>query len=221
MPPNPLRSFGFPPDMPSPLWLFPDDKPLKAQPTYTAAKAGDPEAAFEMLIGWQARLVHLLSAPALKGCMFVAPHAEEATGDNAIPQVLAAVCAAETDGEVDDEIVQVTRVFHTGADPMERMALRAEFEGAVLPGKRYVLVDDVTSMGGTLAELAHFIQQGGATVAGVVVLANAGVEGIHPIPQRCAKTGDQVWTRHRRHLWHPPRRTHRQRSALSHRISHG
>jgi hypothetical protein len=39
-------------------------------------------------------------------------------------------------------------VFHTGADPMERMCLRPEFDGHVIAGGRYVLVDDVTSMGG-------------------------------------------------------------------------
>jgi hypothetical protein len=37
------------------------------------------------------------------------------------------------------------------------MYLKPEFEGAVLQGARYVLVVDVTSMGGTLAELSNYL----------------------------------------------------------------
>lgn len=57
---------------------------------------------------------------------------------------------------------------------MERMTTRAEFEGTVQQGQRYVLVDDVTSMGGTLAELSNFILWHGGLVQDVVVLVNAG-----------------------------------------------
>lgn len=74
----------------------------------------------------------------------------------------------------DKDIVQVTKVYHTGADPMERLALRPEFEGAVQVGGRYVLVDDVTSLGGTLAELAHYIQFTGGFIQDVAVIVNAG-----------------------------------------------
>ena len=92
----------------------------------------------------------------------------------AIPQVLAQACAMLAQSEADTDIVQVSRVFHTGADPMERMATRADFEGLVIPGKSHVLVDDVTTMGGTLAELANYIQIHGGIVSSVLVLANAG-----------------------------------------------
>jgi hypothetical protein len=105
---------------------------------------------------------------------FVAPFARVATGDNAIPQVRAAACASLAGGKIDNEIVQVTRVFHTGADPMERLSLRAQFEGAVIAGECYVLVDDVINMGGTLAELADHIQRAGGLVTAVVTLVNAG-----------------------------------------------
>jgi hypothetical protein len=104
----------------------------------------------------------------------VAPFAREASGDNAIPQVLAEVCAVVFGATADQTIIQVTKVYHTGADAMERLALRPEFDGVVKPGKRYVLVDDVTSLGGTLAELGHYIQLKGGIVAGIFVLVNAG-----------------------------------------------
>lgn len=113
--------------------------------------------------------------PSLGGeCDFCSPHAQEAAGDNAIPQTLAGVCAAVLGEQVESEIVQSDRVYHTGADPMERMATRAQFVGPVTAGANYVLVDDVMNMGGTLAELSNYIQMGGAQVAAVLVLAHAG-----------------------------------------------
>jgi hypothetical protein len=57
---------------------------------------------------------------------------------------------------------------------MERIATRAEFEGIVKPGALHILVDDVTTMGGTPAELADFIQSRGGNIGGVVVIVNAG-----------------------------------------------
>ena len=102
--------------------------------------------------------------------IFVVPHAKEAPVDNAIPQVLARAAGAEADRD----IVQRTRVFHTGADPMERLNTRARFDGPVRKGAGYVLVDDVMTMGWTLAELA---QSGGGAVAGVAVLVNAARSG--------------------------------------------
>jgi orotate phosphoribosyltransferase len=54
------------------------------------------------------------------------------------------------------------------------MATRAEFEGLVSPGKYHILVDDVTTMGGTLAELADYIQSQNGLVTGVLILVNAG-----------------------------------------------
>lgn len=154
--------------------LFDLDAGIKSHHAYVSAKAGDSEAAlnliFDLALDWLLELSVAFSVP----CIFVAPHAKEVSGDNAIPQVLAAVCAEIFRGTVDTSIVQTDRVFHTGADPMERMATRATFEGVVLPGRRYVLVDDVTSMGGTLAELSNFVQAHGGLVHNAIVLADAG-----------------------------------------------
>jgi hypothetical protein len=170
----PSRTYGFPVDTDIPLWLFPDDTCLKGHSCYTAAKAGDVAAAVSLVsdIALPFLIENHHKLPA--GACYVAPHACEATGDNAIPQVLAQACAMVAGGEADTDIVQITRVFHTGADPMERIATRADFEGLVKPDALHILVDDVTTMGGTLAELAHFIQNRGGKVAGVVVIVNAG-----------------------------------------------
>lgn len=167
------RSLGFPRSI-RPLFLFERDADLKASSSYRAAKAGDEKAAVALLIELALPWLYEHRERFEPGLIFVAPHAREATGDNAIPQALAAVCGIMYRGLVDNEIVQSDRVFHTGADAMERMAARAQFEGRVIPGAKYVLVDDVTSLGGTLAELSNYIQVFGGVVHDVLVLVNAG-----------------------------------------------
>lgn len=156
---------------------FTDDRVLKAHPAYRLAKAGDRLAA--------ARLVRDLAIPWIErakvkypaGCVYVAPHALEATGENAIPQTLAAALSVACQGYLDDRVLQGEKVFHTGADPMERLIARPTFVGGVKSGARYVLVDDVSTMGGTVAELANYIQWNGGVVFGVSVLVNASRAG--------------------------------------------
>ncbi len=156
------------------LSLFSTDQALKTHPRYTLAKAGDPQAALELVMDLAVAWLFDQDAHVAPGAVYVAPHAKEASGDNAIPQTLAALCALVFQGAVDRDIVQTDRVYHTGANAMERMASRATFEGVVHAGQRYVLVDDVTNLGGTLAELNNFVLAHGGVVQAVIVLANAG-----------------------------------------------
>jgi hypoxanthine phosphoribosyltransferase len=169
-----IRRYGFPKGISEPFWLFDNDAVLKAHHGYKKAKAGGMEAAVELVSDLALDFLIKIKDKLPVGAICVAPHARESTGDNAIPQVLAAACAMVVHGETESDIVQVTRVFHTGADPMERMSLKPEFEGSVTQGAHYVLVDDVTNMGGTLAELANYILSLGGIIAAVVVLVNAG-----------------------------------------------
>jgi hypothetical protein len=168
------RLYGFPQTVTEPYWLFDNDVALKAHPRYQEAKAGDVKAAVELVSDMALDFLVAIRDKLPRNAIYVAPHAREATGDNAIPQVLATASAIVAQGEVETDIIQVTRVYHTGADPMERMCLRPEFDGAVTEGGSYVLVDDVTNMGGTLAELANYLQRSGGIVVGVIVLVNAG-----------------------------------------------
>lgn len=168
-----IRSIGFPLSLTA-LHLFTQDASLKAHRAYRQAKAGDRDAALELVVELAATWLAGHQARFKPGLNFVAPHAQEMSGDNAIPQTLASVCAELFGGCVDTEIVQSDRVYHTGADPMERMAARAQFVGKVMPGAEYVLVDDVTNLGGTLAELSNYIQVYGGVVSDVLVLVNAG-----------------------------------------------
>lgn len=168
-----VRRFAIPADA-SVVWLFDVDQALKTHPAYVKAKAGDWVSALNLVSDVALAGIYANRNRFSRDCIFVAPFAREASGDNAIPQVLAEVCAMVFAASADKTIVQVTKVYHTGADAMERLALRPEFDGDVQPGKRYVLVDDVTSLGGTLAELGHYIQSKGGIVEGIFVLVNAG-----------------------------------------------
>jgi hypothetical protein len=170
------------------LWLFDSDAYLKAHHTYRAAKAGDSKSALALITDVALLELNQKTSRFGKDCIFVAPFAREASGDNAIPQVLSEVLAALCEAIADKEIVQRTKVYHTGADPMERLALRPEFDGSVHVGGHYVLVDDVTNLGGTLAELAHFIQSKGGVVKAVVVMVNAGRNKSFTPDRRTLKT---------------------------------
>lgn len=183
-----IRRYPFPSNVREPLWLYNHDSELKIHPGYRDAKAGDVDAAIRLIgdlpVGFFQRIISELP----HGMSFVAPHAREAEGDNALPQVFATACAILTDGIVETDLVQVSRVFHTGADPMERLALRPRFEGIVTSGTGYVLIDDVANMGGTLAELANYLQSEGGRVVAAVLLVNAGREKhFHPPLRRIAQ----------------------------------
>jgi adenine/guanine phosphoribosyltransferase-like PRPP-binding protein len=168
-----MRTRGFPAGMAPPLFLFRDDAPLKAHPAYRAAKAGDADPAAHLVMDLARPLADQARTIFGPDVIYVAPHAVEASGENAIPQTLARATANAADGVTDTDIVQATRVFHTGANRMERLNSRAEFDGPVQRGSHYVLVDDVTTIGGTLAELADYIQPGCGFVEGVAVIVNA------------------------------------------------
>jgi hypothetical protein len=167
------RTLGLPESVKYPLARFRNDQPLKRDPDYRAAKAGDSAAAVRLVKRLAGPLVQEARTRFGTDTIFVAPHAEEATGKNAIPQQLASALAAGTNGVRDDEIVQTNRAHHTGADIMQRLIARPEFDGTVVKGGRYVLVDDVSTSGGTFADLADYIQRNGGDVVGAVSLTNA------------------------------------------------
>ena len=124
-----MRTRGFPTGLAPPLFLFRDDAPPKAHPAYRAAKAGDAEAAVRLVIDLARPLADQAKAALGPGVIYVAPHAREASGDNAIPQVLAGTLALAAGSELHNDIAPATRVFHTGANRMERLNSRANLTG--------------------------------------------------------------------------------------------
>lgn len=153
---------------------FTQDQDIKCHASYKAAKAGCEKSAFRLVYDLAWDFLWSLKGSFPSGTNYVSPYAQEATGDNAIPLLLSLMAADLLDGYSETDIVQLQKVFHTGADPMERLLLRPSFEGNVNHDAGYVLVDDVTSMGGTLAELANYIRLNGGLVLGSIVLVNAG-----------------------------------------------
>ena len=167
-----MRAQGIPAVSGEPIFLFSTDKALKCHPAYSLAKGGDPSAAVTLVRDLSAPLAEQASRFGSQ-VTFVAPHALEASGENAIPQTLAAYLAQKTGARDDVNIVQRNKVYHTGADAMQRLITPSEFSGNVEAGVRYVLVDDVSTMGGTLADLANYILENGGLVSGSVLLVNA------------------------------------------------
>ena len=154
--------------------IFENDSHLKRHSDYRKAKAGNFRSALNLISDLVWPEINQHKDRFSKDSIFAAPFARESSGDNAIPQVMAEVFALVCGATADRGLVQITKVYHTGANPMERLALRPEFEGPVVSGANYVLLDDVVSLGGTLAELAHYIQINGGLVRDIAVIVNAG-----------------------------------------------
>jgi hypothetical protein len=178
--PNPsVRSLGVPREAGEIIADYRSDQEIKRHPDYRAAKAGDNAAAVRFV----SDIVKPDSVAAARqrfgaDVIYAPVIAEEASGHNSIPRTLAEYYAATTGGRTASGILQTNRAHHTGAKAMERLAIRPRFDGPVEQGGRYVLVDDVSVMGSTLAEMADHIRRNGGTVVGIVTLANASRSGI-------------------------------------------
>ena len=147
---------------------------VAGHPNYEAAKAGDVVAAGRLVLDLiKPETVDMVNKQVGEGAIFSAPYAIEKTGHNKIPNAIAEYYAIQINGIVDLSIVQSSKAYHTGAGAMERLISRVTFNGDIEKGGNYVLVDDVTTMGGTLAELNNYIQQGGGKVGGIVTVSNA------------------------------------------------
>lgn len=71
-----------------------------------------------------------------------------------------------------------------------RLANDPEFYGVVQPGRRYVIADDVCTMGGTPAALRGFIESQGGRVIGATVLASH--DGRHAAISLAESTRDRL-----------------------------
>ncbi len=172
--PRILRSHPIPKIADKPFHIFRDAEELKKHPAYGAAKAGNPAAAIrfvsDIVTPENIEEIRERLAPST---VFVAAMSIEASGINRIPPILAGLYAAAVDGSTSYNIDQITKAYHTGANAMERMIARPLFAGEVKAGANHVIVDDVTTLGGTIAEVADHIQRNGGLVVGVAVLADA------------------------------------------------
>ena len=172
---------------------FPDvlihatESAVKQHPAYKAAKAGDDDAATDLVLATFSldetfQLENLVPG---RTPTLVSAHAFEREGVNAIPEVFADQLGKMLGWPVDTGVVQVNVVSHTGANGFWRLARQAEFEGPVTSGCEYVLVDDFVGMGGTLANLKGYIEsQGGRVLAAVSLTGKPHSAKLAPTPER-------------------------------------
>ncbi|GMO48611.1 MAG: hypothetical protein Ta2G_04540 [Termitinemataceae bacterium] len=93
---------------------------------------------------------------------------------NRLPAAFASAIGDKTGLVVDDDIVQINKVEHTGSKDKHRLANRNIYYGHVEQGKEYILVDDVFSRGGSQSELRRYIELNGGKVIQFVALADGG-----------------------------------------------
>lgn len=146
---------------------------LKAHPKYQEAKHGNLDSAISLVNDLISKEDVIKASSAFgKDVIYVPVTQFEKDGINRIPYAIAQKYASETGASINDSLYVKDKAFHTGMKMMERLIARTRFEGDIPKGK-YVLVDDVTSSGATLADLSSYIQEQGGDVIGSVLLTNA------------------------------------------------
>ena len=152
---------------------------VKQHPEYAQAKAGDvaqaaPAAKRLSAAMLSAQFLEAVHALRPENALLVPIHALEGMGFNRIPAAFAELLSERLSLEVETRIIQANVVNHTGASGWERMARPAMFEGDVIGGRNYLLVDDFVGQGGTLANLRGFILHHGGRVVGAITLTGRG-----------------------------------------------
>jgi adenine/guanine phosphoribosyltransferase-like PRPP-binding protein len=155
------------------VFIHASERFLKTHHAYNAAKAGNNVAAMELAA--DAISIKVLDqlwkrfdayAPVL-----VSPHSSGLSGVDAIPEAMAWVVSDLLKWPYEERVVQRNNVSHTGASGYERLQRQVIFQGPVVVGLNYLLVDDFVTHGGTLANLrGHILAQKGYVI-GATVLA--------------------------------------------------
>lgn len=134
---------------------------------YSQAKAGDAIAAFYLVDEYISNELMVKLHDVIKDyddVRIVPVHAEEQLGRNKIPMAYALAIAETLGVDLELGIVQADRAYRTSSDGVGRLLKRVNFNGSVVTGSHYVIVDDVITQGGTLADLRSFIENKGGQV---------------------------------------------------------
>lgn len=91
---------------------------------------------------------------------------------NVLPRQFAAYLATQLGGSLDHQITQAARIGRTALVELERFLWQPVFVGTVDPAAAYVIVDDVLTLGATIASLRSHIIRGKGTVCAAVALAH-------------------------------------------------
>jgi hypothetical protein len=145
-------------------------------PDYAAAKSGNTVSALTLAQDLLSPVAteHLRQLIGVAGAILLPITALEVSGFNAIPDAMAQTLAIELGWPTSaGEIVQSNKVGHTRARSFNRLVTPASFEGRVVDGQTYVLVDDHVGLGGTLANLKGFLESHGGRVAAMTTLTES------------------------------------------------
>lgn len=170
------------------LWEnnFPDIFPLtsiaklKNHPLYKEAKTGNIEAAFHVI----AETVNYQRIEEIKikfsSCCILPVLSANYTGHiNMLPLAIGTLISIVNKLEITTEIIQTNSLpHHTSSSAMIRILEKPVFEGKVNTDTPYLLVDDVSTSGCTLAALRRFIICNGGKVCGATV---GGISSFHSI----------------------------------------
>lgn len=158
---------------------------VTTHPWFAAARSGDVDAAALLVADTcSGPVVDRLAALAGGDRPLLASvHARKCEGLNVLPDVLAQGLQQLLGWEIDTAVVQANIVDHAGDVGFAHLARQAVFDGAVEPGRAYVLVDDFVRQGGTLANLrGHILRHGGRVLGATVLTGNARASVLPPEP---------------------------------------
>jgi hypothetical protein len=161
-----------------------DEKVRDAHPSYLAAKSGDVGAALQLAVDLMdpLKIQTIVELAAASNAFLLAVSADEASGFNAIPDAMALHLDILTDIPVSiGDIVQSNKVAHTKSKSLQRIVAPATFTGKVEKNRNYLIIDDHTGLGGTLANLRGYIETAGGNVIGCTTMTaspNSHVLGI-------------------------------------------
>lgn len=140
---------------------------LKAHSGYPAAKAGNLDAAL--------KVAESLIKPDKIDLDFdvIVPVKQIDTGQyNALPRAAAFILAIKKNRQVLLNTYQTNEVSHTKANAALRILAQPHFAGIIESGLRVLLLDDVVTLGSTLANLRGWLEHCGAHVVGCTSLAS-------------------------------------------------
>ena len=168
--------------------LHASETAVKKHPVYSAAKRGDFQAAARLVSASisEAAIDRLAEIIGTRAPILVSVHAFEADGTNAIPRALAEQLGEYLNIRVENSVFQVNVVNHTGAKGPDRLARQAGFDGTIISGEDYVIVDDFVGQGGTLANLRGFVEFNGGRVIAATTLTGK------PFSAKLAVDADQL-----------------------------
>ena len=168
---------------------------LKNSENYQAAKAGDSKAALSLVQSLlnEQTIADIQEMAGGREPVIVAIHAEESAGRNRIPAAMAAALSVATGWQVDKKLYQADFAGRTGTDAVYRLANPPIFRGDVQAGRDYLIVDDNSTMGGTIASLRGYIENRGGHVIGAAVMS-ARETGLDIVPTQ--KQLDDIQRKH-------------------------